>query len=216
MTYLFTKFDSIPRLRRDMIVTEKLDGTNAQVLILDERADGYLGRPDVEPIVHTGSLFLYAGSRKQFITPDSDNYGFARWVWHNSEELLTLGAGHHFGEWWGQGIQRKYGMTHKVWSLFNRKRWHTAASGTWTAPATAEVKSTLAPECCNVVPILGWGTFDLDIVDVCLHHLEKTGSVAAPGFMKPEGVVVWHRAANQLFKQTILNDGVPKGQVSGA
>ena len=212
MTYLFTKFDSIPRLRRDMIVTEKIDGTNAQVCIIDEAAEGFLGLPAATPIAQAEHLFLYAGSRKQWITPDTDNYGFARWVMNHTEELLTLGPGHHFGEWWGQGIQRKYGMNHKVWSLFNRKRWHTAASGSWTAPVDAEVLSTLAPECCDVVPILGWGEFDLDIIDVCLHQLEVQGSSAAPGFRKPEGIVVWHRAANQLFKQTFFNDGVPKGR----
>jgi hypothetical protein len=212
MTYLFTKFDSIPRLRRDMIVTEKLDGTNSQVCIIDPDAEGFMGLPDTDPVAVYKHCYMYAGSRKRWITPHADNYGFARWAADNSEDLFALGTGHHFGEWWGQGIQRKYGMDHKVWSLFNRKRWHNAIRGAWVAPDTAETVSVPAPHCCDVVPILGWGEFDLQIVDACLHGLSMNGSVAAYGFMKPEGIVVWHRAANQLFKQTLLNDGVPKGK----
>ena len=38
-------------------------------------------------------------------------------------------------------------------------------------------------------------------------------SVAAPGFMKPEGVVVFHTAGNLGFKKTLEKDEVPKGQV---
>lgn len=216
MTYLFEKFDKIPRLARDVIITEKLDGTNAQIVIIDTGAEDFLGLPDEPPVAQlghaTGSLCMYAGSRKRYIYPGEDNFGFAQWVCHNAEELFTLGRGKHFGEWWGQGIQRKYGMNHKVFSLFNRKRWYTEARGAWVQPEDVTTTQALAPECCDVVPILGWGEFDLEIVDVCLVQLELQGSVAAPGFMEPEGIVIWHRAANQLFKKTIENDGVPKGK----
>jgi hypothetical protein len=41
--------------------------------------------------------------------------------------------------------------------------------------------------------------------------LERAGSAAAPGFMEPEGIVVWHEAAGTLFKKTILDDDAPKG-----
>jgi hypothetical protein len=37
------------------------------------------------------------------------------------------------------------------------------------------------------------------------------GSKAAPGFMKPEGIVVFHVAGNVGFKKTIEKDEEPKG-----
>lgn len=83
----FEGFPKTSRYSRGCIITEKLDGTNAQVFVTDD------GR-------------LYAGSRNRWITPEDDNYGFAKWVRANAEELKLLGPGRHFGEWWGNGIQR--------------------------------------------------------------------------------------------------------------
>ena len=40
--------------------------------------------------------------------------------------------------------------------------------------------------------------------------LRERGSYAAPGFMKPEGVVVFHTAGNVGFKKTIEKDELPK------
>ena len=37
-------------------------------------------------------------------------------------------------------------------------------------------------------------------------------SLAAPGFMRPEGIVVFHVAANTAFKQTLEKDGEPKSR----
>ena len=78
----FTEFPKMARLSREVIVTEKIDGTNAQVCIGED-----------------GSML--AGSRTRWITPQDDNHGFAAWVEAHREELLTLGPGRHFGEWWG-------------------------------------------------------------------------------------------------------------------
>lgn len=170
----FIAFRSIPRLMRDIIVTEKIDGTNAQVHISD---DGV----------------VRAGSRTRWITPEDDNFGFATWVREHEETLRTLGPGAHFGEWWGSGIQRKYGLSDRRFSLFNTKRWSD---------------STARPSCCDVVPVLYEGPFSMLAIDACFGTLAGCGSVAAPGFMKPEGIVVFHVAANQLFKRTLDgNDG---------
>ena len=62
----FKAFPKIARLNREIVVTEKIDGTNSCVIVTE---DGE----------------VLAQSRNQFITPDKDNYGFARWVWNNSE-----------------------------------------------------------------------------------------------------------------------------------
>jgi hypothetical protein len=100
----FQEFPKMPRRSRDVVITEKIDGTNACVFIGED------------------GEFL-AGSRTRWITPEDDNFGFSRWAHENKDDLLTLGPGRHFGEWWGSGIQRKYGLTEKRFSLFNTSRW---------------------------------------------------------------------------------------------
>jgi hypothetical protein len=175
----FESFPKIARLNREIIISEKIDGTNAQILV---SLDGS----------------VTAGSRKRYIEVGNDNYGFAKWVAENKDELLKLGPGRHFGEWWGAGIQRKYDMKHKVFSLFNTFR--------WTDPATR-------PDCCDVVPVLYQGPFDHDAIKDALALLRENGSVAAPGFMNPEGIVIFHSAGGYLFKVTLENDEIPKGWI---
>jgi hypothetical protein len=98
---------------------------------------------------------------------------------------------------WGQGIQRGYGLKEKRFSLFNVSRW---GEGNETPPA-----------CCHVVPVLWRGGFHTASVDAALADLALTGSKAAPGFMNPEGVIVYHVAAGSYFKKTLLKDEAPKG-----
>lgn len=190
----FTPFPKMARLSREVVITEKLDGTNASVLI----TPGYRGD---DHVIHAWfdeetatDMVMYAGSRTRWITPGNDNYGFAEWVAENAKALRGLGTGHHFGEWWGAGIQRRYGKTDKTFSLFNVARWGTDR-----------------PICCDVVPTLYTGMFTAQVVEGVLTQLEQTGSVAAPGFMDPEGVVVFHTAARVGFKKTIKHDESPKG-----
>jgi hypothetical protein len=64
----------------------------------------------------------------------------------------------------------------------------------------------VAPDCCEVVPILYQGMFDTQMIDVVLHQLQREGSRAVPGYMNPEGIVIYHTAAGQYFKKTITND----------
>lgn len=168
----FVEFPKIFRLSREVIVTEKIDGTNAQIHITDE-----------------GHMF--AGSRNRWITPISDNMGFAAWVQDNSEELMKLGPGSHFGEWWGCGIQRRYGIKEKRFSLFNVDRWGD---------------DSVRPACCHVVPVLYRGVFNTAIIEHELENLRTGGSVAAPGFMDPEGIVIYHVAARMGFKKTLKGD----------
>jgi hypothetical protein len=174
----FEPFPKIARLSRDIIVTEKIDGTNAQVFISE---DGE----------------VVAGSRNRWLTPEDDNFGFAAWVRDNKDSLLNLGPGRHFGEWWGAGIQRRYGLAEKRFSLFNVSRW-----------------AVERPICCDVVPTLYVGHFDTAKIDSCLTLLALDGSRAAPGFMRPEGIVVFHTASGALFKKTIEGDEKPKGQAA--
>jgi hypothetical protein len=161
-----------------MVVTEKIDGTNAQILITED------GR-------------VFAGSRTRWITPEADNYGFAAWVRDHRQELLALGPGSHFGEWWGSGIQRRDGLNEKRFSLFNVGRWLRVGE------QPVNEKQTFAPECCHVVPTLYRGPFETITVDQTLTSLTTTGSHAAPGFMNPEGVVIFHESSRTLFKKTL-------------
>lgn len=173
----FIGFNKIPRLSRNIVITEKIDGTNGVI---------YIGE-DGEFLV---------GSRKRWITIQNDNHGFARWSYENKEELIKLGVGRHYGEWWGQGIQRNYGLKEKRFSLFNTERW---------------IDESVRPKCCGVVPVLYVGIFDTNKIIEVIHGLHCTGSVAVKGFMKPEGIVIYHTVANRYFKKTIENDDKPKG-----
>ena len=190
----FVEFPKMPRLSREIVVTEKIDGTNACIGISDE-----------------GEVF--AGSRSRWITPQADNFGFAAWVEDHREELLALGPGRHFGEWWGAGIQRRYGLAEKRLSLFNVGRW--ALHGTEpkqipTADPRVVKAQDVLPPCCGLVPVLYRGMFDTAEIDRVVGELRTNGSAAAPGFLKPEGVVVFHVAGNIGFKRTIERDEVPK------
>lgn len=184
----FKEWPKIPRLRRDITITEKIDGTNAQV---------YIGEDGT----------VMAGSRTRWVTPDSDNFGFAAWVEKNKEDLRALGVGRHFGEWWGKGIQRQYGLTERRFSLFNVMRFNE------TVPQ--EFKDRMAAIGVGAVPILYTGPFTDDAVDRTIRELGEKGSIAAPGFMNPEGVVVFHKASGSLFKRTFEGDDKPKTVVAG-
>ena len=177
----FTGFNKIPRLSREIIITEKIDGTNAQIFIGED------------------GEFL-TGSRTRWITPDNDNYGFSRWAHDHKEELMQLGPGRHFGEWWGNGIQRGYGLPkgEKCFSLFNVSKWGESR-----------------PACCHVVPVLWQGQFNTVMVDMVLVDLKTDGSKAAPGFMRPEGIIIFHTAGNLMFKKTIEKDEQSKGAPRG-
>lgn len=179
MEEAYIPFPKIPRLNREVIVSEKIDGTNAQVFIAED------------------GVTMLAGSRTRWITPEADNFGFAAWVRDNHDELLKLGPGRHFGEWWGSGIQRGYGLPkgERRFSLFNVSRWSDDAG---------------RPACCHVVPTLMRGQFTTISVGLCVEELRDGGSRAAPGFAKPEGVIVFHTAANAGFKVTLEKDEEPK------
>lgn len=154
----FIKWQSIPRFENEKYhFTEKIDGTNACIVInLD------------------GSYFCQ--SRTRIISPDSDNFGFARWVKENEREILKLGDGRWYGEWWGLGIQRGYEQKQKNFSLFY-------------------YPGELPTELVQRVP-----TIPVKSVDECIDFLKENGSLAAPGYMKPEGAVVYHSLAKSRYK----------------
>jgi len=129
----FVPFPKIPRLHKECVVTEKIDGTNGIIYITDD-----------------GDMFI--GSRNRWLSAESDGYNLPK------------------GE--------------KRFSLFNVSIWNYENK----------------PECCYVVPTLYTGEFSTNELDDAMDKLWDYGSVASPGFMNPEGVMIFHSAANHYFK----------------
>jgi len=213
----FIAFPKLHRLMRgEWVVSEKLDGTNAcvQVTLAGEllpenysysTAHGAAGwvaenNPQFAHVEVDNVYYVVAAqSRKRMITPEDDNYGFARWVYDNAEGLArALGPGAHFGEWWGQGVQRRYGMDRKLFSLFNTGRWSEDL-------AVHEDKTEVSG--LRVVPVLATiQAHDAEAFEEVTDRLRMTGSIAAPGFMDPEGVVVFDTGNRTMGKWTFKGD----------
>lgn len=90
----FKGWPKTPRLTNETFsITEKLDGTNAQIYIHEDGT-------------------IQAGSRTQWLSEEKDNYGFYKWVQERRGSLITnLAPGRYYGEFIGAGIQRKYNLS---------------------------------------------------------------------------------------------------------
>lgn len=216
----FKPWPKIPRWKRDIIITEKIDGTCSSVFIdrftrqqledIDSRAINeqqhlsdlaQLGQAVELEMPDQGALtYVRAGSRTTFIYPGKDNFGFAAWVWDHAADLTRLGPGAHYGEWYGSKIQRGYGMTERRFALFNVGRW------------SGVLGDQEPPNCCDVVPVLYRGPMTLghgeDAVDFWMRKLGFAGSEAegAHGFKPPEGIVIYHVASRNTYKYTFEGD----------
>lgn len=197
----FKAFNKIARLSREVVITEKIDGTNGVIGIIPA-AETNVKNALATTVFGGVQYAVFAGSRSRWlnITKEGDNFGFAKWVLVSLDDLMKLGEGYHYGEWWGHGIQRGYGLKEKRFSLFNTARWNDPA---------------VRPQSCFVVPTLYTGKFDTNEIDMFIRFLKTYGSKAAPGFMKPEGIVIYHTASGSLFKKTIEGDEKPKGVENG-
>lgn len=198
----FQPYPKTPRLFRDIVITEKLDGTNAAIQIipldLGHQAEDF---DKMTTIIDDHAVVVQ--SRKRIITPGktTDNYGFAAWVNENADSLVkALGPGTHYGEWWGSGINRAYGFAdgERFFSLFAPDR-YPQADEFYGAPGL------------STVPVLYRGPFAEWVIDKALSDLAYDGSRAARGFMRPEGIIVYHEASRQTFKVLLENDALPKG-----
>ncbi|MET9425631.1 RNA ligase family protein [Streptomyces sp. NPDC006540] len=211
----FQAWPKTARLFRDIVITEKLDGTNAAVHITAVPNDGP-GEVTVWPgywasLVVDGTRYVVsAQSRKRIITPGktTDNYGFAAWVYDNAEALVrALGEGVHYGEWWGQGIQRNYGRTSRTFSLFNTARYVDGFP-------SLENGMELEGGSLDVVPVLYQGPFSEAVILAELASLAEHGSVAAPCWPTPEGICVYHTQTRSVFKVTLDNNDAGKWEVA--
>lgn len=157
-------FEPWPKIKRlntfQCVIEEKIDGTNAQILIEDNQV-------------------VMVGSRKRIITPgkSTDNYGFAGWVESHHDSLVhLLGNGRHYGEWYGNGIQHGYSMSEKRFALFNARRYN-------------QNPHIVEGDLLDIVPILYEGEYSPDMVESVMSDLYSTGSKLVPG-QKSEGIIV--------------------------
>ena len=183
----FEPFPKIPRLKRSCVITEKVDGTNAQL---------YFGMD--------GQMLV--GSRKRRIWPEGypdrakgcDNFGFAGWAFEHAAELFRfLGPGRHFGEWAGRGIQRGYDLDDKRFFLFNTSRF---------GPGRQEIPDDLFELGLDSVPVLYEGDFSSSAVDETMEALRGRSRVGS-GYHDPEGIIVYMTASRHLYKVTFDHDG---------
>lgn len=156
------EFNSYPKIERIgklfMQITQKIHGTNAQVCI-QKIGDGFV---------------VKAGSRTRWITPQDDNYGFAKFVDENSVELIEkLGEGTHFGEWAGPGINSGEGLSERTFILFDFWKY-----------------SDDLPKQVRKVPVLYQGPLSMEAIEQFSELLKKNGSYLNPDFKRIEGIVI--------------------------
>ena len=161
----FKGWPKIPRWGNESyVITEKIDGTNGCIIITD-----------------MGDIFAQSRTRILDETSAGDNHGFCKWVAGNKADLLRLGVGHHFGEWWGKEIQRNYGLKERRFSLFN-------------------VFHDDIPECVSTVPVIESN------LAKALERINRLGSIAAPGFMNPEGLILTATLHRGMRYKYIINE----------
>lgn len=164
----FKPFQSINQIGKlYMSVTQKLHGTNAQILIEGDR--------------------IIAGCRTRWLSPgkETDNFGFAQFVEDNKQELIEkLGEGRHYGEWCGPGINNGEGLPNKMLFLFNWRR-HLSKEEYPKLPITKEVIRHKV----YTVPLLYNGAVDGNVVALLMETMKLRGSFLN-SFCSPEGVVI--------------------------
>ena len=189
----FEAYPKMPRMKSaEMTITEKIDGTNAQILIVDGGIELVGSRkrqilPDIPKIVDDEGVTI---EKKQTL----DNYGFAQWVLDNMTGLVEfLGDGRHYGEWAGPGIQKNpLGLEQKLFFLFNTHR---------NPPEKFESLGHLVPQL-RAVPILFQGKFSLEMISTVADsiYLGMTEVPDAQDGNEGEGIVI--SAFGQKFKRT--------------
>lgn len=185
----FIPFAKISHLKSPCIITEKIDGTNACLEITET---------SVTACSRTRRLVTtYADAPLVWHDVDAkgrgvDNYGLGAWVVENCHLLAKLGPGRHFGEWYGRGIQRGYGLPGKRLAFFN-------TSMTDPGETVPELRDLI-----RCTPVLYEGVFSELAIENAMATLLNQGSYVAPGFMHPEGVVV-HFAHNRTSFKVVFD-----------
>ncbi len=193
----FHKYFKIPRIENETFtISEKIDGSNGLIYVHHARFD------DVKKGVDRS--YILAGSRSKWLIDDGsktwDNHGFGSWVEENEEDLYSLDEGYHYGEWYGKGINRGYGLLDKRFMLFNYGRYaeklRLADSGLlFNMPTKVQVETVFHH---NV-------KFEqlFQIIAEVRYHLTHDGSKHVQGYIKPEGLIVRSELSGKLWKVII-------------
>lgn len=200
----FKAWGSTKRENKSKTITEKINGTNACVVAQNGK--------------------VTAQSRNRIITPDDDNFGFAKWVYDNAGALIdTLGWGYHYGEWYGEGIQKNpLGIEGKRFALFHATK-YTEANG-------FELSKVDGLE---TVPLLHHGQCDVYTIPGIMQDLQTYGTKvqgakttpmesAIPGLpvefvynkaADAEGIIIWNNETRTRTKLLLENDELHKWEV---
>lgn len=223
--FTFTGWPKTVRFLRDIVITEKLDGTNAAVIVRHVTGEEYAAlqydlynedgtiREESGVILVTsfddGESYYLVGaqSRNRVISVHQDNQGFAKWVQANGRTLAEdLGDGLHFGEFWGSKIGRTYGLADgdRRFSLFNPSFGFGQSFG-HPEPSMDGTYQVKTPGL-SVVPVLYEGPLDTAEIRLTLSRLQTGGSRAVPGYTNPEGIVIYHTHARKVWGKVTLDN----------
>lgn len=186
----FKAFEKIQRYEKGYAtITEKIDGTNACIAFDLHRN-------------------LTVQSRKRIITPvaldgnGADNYGFAHYARTHEYDLWKFfGPGRHYGEWFGTGINRGYGMLERVFAPFN------------TGLFSRERVEAEAPEGVSFTPVMWEGLLtDLNVgVEYVMNELAEFGSFTKEGAgWAAEGAMIF---SNQFGYLKVPFEGAHKWEL---
>lgn len=179
----FQSFGEILHLGKlKMSITQKVHGTNGQIYIYQNENNEWQ---------------IKAGNRTRWLTLEEDNFGFAKYVEENKEEIIQkLGKGRHFGEWCGPLINSGEGLKENNFVLFNWERWNKK------------------PLPCNmlVIPIIYVGKLSFEIIQERMDFLKEKGSRLVPGYMSPEGIVI--QVGESFFKKVFKDEETSWKQVA--
>lgn len=155
----------------DFKAWNEIDRFKGVGVIITEKIHGTNAQIEVYPD-EEGVLHAVAGKRTGYV--EHGHFGFAEFVKTNEVEICDkLSHGRHHGEWVGPGINSAYGLTEKRFVLFNHSR----------------PFESLPPKM-DIVPVLFKGAYSPEAVEHIMNDLKASGSRYAPGFMKPEGIVL--------------------------
>jgi len=177
----YPSFPSIERIENiRCFINEKIDGTNGMIEITKDA--------------------LRFGSRNTYLSSKEDNHGFYKFC----KEYITYPVSdiiirrlypnnpptypvRIYGEWFGKGIQRTYGLKARYFMPFNP--YHADALTYCGVPYIvypAELYS---------------GKFSVSQLELCMDDLKLRGSKVIEDYMNPEGVVIYFPKYNFSLKR---------------
>lgn len=189
---MFKPFPKITRYTRPRLghITEKMDGTNACVIVEGGQVVGAQSRNRLLTSLSHNSF------GEPFFQDHGENHGFAHWVKTNKDKLALLGDGYHYGEWCGPGINgNRHNLTEKVFYHFNPFRYRDTDFKEYEAGI-------------SFVRVLFEGEITDEVVKRTAEaHWDSIHDV----FYKPEGVMIYYHDFKTTLKFTYDN---PEGKWS--